>query len=250
MTNNIWKGFKDFIVYDKVQEDEVVTSFYLKAADGTSLPKAIPGQFISVRIQKGDNEYSRARQYTLSMDSKEEFYRISVKIEENGDLSKQLCRNIKVGDKIQATIPMGKFVLKDGNEPVVLIGGGIGITPMIAIAYAAKGTNRQVKLVYSTANSKYHSFKEELNKLKNENNIELIQIYTRPLEENKINIDFDVEGRINKEWIANNLPMNGEFYFCGPIEFMRNIYKSLEELGVEKSKINFELFAAGEDITK
>ena len=44
--------------------------------------------------------------------------------------------------------------------------------------------------------------------------------------------------------------MNGEFYFCGPIEFMRNIYKSLEELGVEKSKINFELFAAGEDITK
>ena len=56
MTNNIWKGFKDFIVYDKVQEDEVVTSFYLKAADGTSLPKAIPGQFISVRIQKGDNE--------------------------------------------------------------------------------------------------------------------------------------------------------------------------------------------------
>ena len=250
MTNNIWKGFKDFIVYDKVQEDEVVTSFYLKAADGTSLPKAIPGQFISVRIQKGDNEYSRARQYTLSMDSKEEFYRISVKIEENGDLSKQLCRNIKVGDKIQATIPMGKFVLKDGNEPVVLIGGGIGITPMLSMAYATKGTDRKVKLVYSTKNSEYHAFKDELSKLNIEENIDLIQIYTRPLEEDKENVDFDFKGRINKDWIANNLPMDGEFYFCGPIEFMRTVYKSLESLGIEKSRINFELFAAGEDITK
>lgn len=250
MSNNIWKGFKELIVYDKVQEDEVVTSFYLKSADGMSLPKAIPGQFIAVRIQKGENEYSRARQYTLSMDSREDFYRISVKIEENGDLSKQLCRDIKVVDKIQATIPMGKFVLKDGNEPVVLIGGGIGITPMIAKAYAVKNTSRQVKLIYSTANSKYHSFREELNKLNNENNIDLIQIYTRPLEEDKLKVDFDVKCRINKEWIADNLPMNGEFYFCGSIEFMKTVYKSLEELGVEKTKINFELFTAGEDITK
>lgn len=250
MSNSIWKGFKDFIVYDRVQEDEVVTSFYLKSADGMSLPKVIPGQFIAIRIQKGNNEYSRTRQYTLSMDSREDFYRISVKLEENGDLSKQLCKDIKVGDKIQATIPMGRFVLKQGNEPVVLIGGGVGITPVIAMAYAAKNTNRQVKLIYSTANSNYHSFREELNKLNDENNIDLIQIYTRPLEENKLNVDFDVEGRINKEWIANNLNIDGEFYFCGPIEFMRTIYKSLEELGVEKTKINFELFAPGEDITK
>ena len=250
MNGEIWRGFKDFIVYEKVQEDEVVTSFYLKSKDGMSLPKAIPGQFIAVRIKKGDNEYSKVRQYTLSMDSKEEFYRISVKNEENGDLSKQLCRDIKVGDIIEATIPMGKFVLKDGDVPVVLIGGGIGITPMIAMAYATKGTNREVKLVYSTSNSKYHSFKEELNKLNLENNIDLIKIYTQPLYENELSVDFDVEGRINKEWIENNLPIDAEFYLCGPIEFMRTIYKSLEELGIEKSKINFELFTAGKDITK
>lgn len=251
MSNNTWKGFKDFIVYDKVQEDEVVTSFYLKAADGMSLPKAIPGQFIAVRIKKAENEYSRVRQYTLSMDSREEFYRISVKIEHEGDLSKQLCNNIKVGDKIQATIPMGKFILKDGDSPVVLIGGGIGITPMLAMAYAARDTNRVVKLVYSTTNSKYHSFKEELSKLKYENNnIDVLQIYTRPLEDDKLNEDYNFEGRINKEWIENNLPKNGEFYFCGSIEFMRTVYKNLEVIGVDKSKINYELFTPGEDITK
>lgn len=251
MSNSIWKGFKEFIVYDRVQEDVVVTSFYLKAADGISLPKAIPGQFIAVRIQKGENEYSRVRQYTLSMDSKEEFYRISVKIEHEGDLSKQLCNDIKVGDKIQATIPMGKFVLKDGDNPIVLIGGGIGITPMLAMAYAAKDTTREVKIVYSAGNSKYHSFREELNKLKCENkNIDLIQIYTRPLEEDKLNIDYNLAGRINKEWIEKNLPKDGEFYFCGPIEFMRTIYKSLESIGIDKSKINYELFAPGTDITR
>ena len=159
MNNNVWKGFKDFIVYDKVQEDRVVTSFYLKAADDMPLPKALPGQFIAVRIQKGEKEYS-------------------------------------------------------------------------------------------TKNSEYHAFKDELSKLNIEENIDLIQIYTRPLEEDKENVDFDFKGRINKDWIANNLPMDGEFYFCGPIEFMRTVYKSLESLGIEKSRINFELFAAGEDITK
>ena len=145
---------------------------------------------------------------------------------------------------------MGRFVLKEGNEPVVLIGGGIGITPMLSMAYATKGTDRKVKLVYSTKNSEYHAFKDELSKLNIEENIDLIQIYTRPLEEDKENVDFDFKGRINKDWIANNLPMDGEFYFCGPIEFMRTVYKSLESLGIEKSRINFELFAAGEDITK
>lgn len=41
-----------------------------------------------------------------------------------------------------------------------------------------------------------------------------------------------------------------EFYFCGPVEFMRTVYHYLSELGVGVEKIHYELFAPGEDITK
>lgn len=249
--DNKWKGFKDFIVFKKIQEDEVVTSFYLKPLDEKTLPKHVPGQFIAVRIKKGEGEYSKVRQYTLSMDSKEDFYRISVKIEEHGDVSRQLCNDINEGDKIQCTIPMGKFVLKESKDPLVLIGGGIGITPMLSMAYKAVKEDRSIKLIYSLANSKNHSFKDEIHRLVNENdNLELTLIYTRPLECDKLYKDFDIKGRITKKWMEDNLPQNGEYYFCGPVEFMRTIYHNLDSMGIEKDKINFEMFAPGVDITK
>ncbi|WP_242945918.1 FAD-binding oxidoreductase [Clostridium sp. DSM 8431] len=251
MRENAWKGFKNFIVYDKVQEDENVTSFYLKLEDNEPLPKAIPGQFIAVKIPKKDNKFSKVRQYTLSMDPEEDFYRISVKIEEEGEVSIDLCRNVQVGDVLLATAPMGKFVLKDNNNTKVLIGGGIGITPMLSMAYATKGTDTKVKLIYSTQNSRYHSFKEEIEKLRDESpNIDFTLVYTRPTEEDKAKGDFDIEGRIDKEWMEKNLTRDGEFYFCGPVPFMRAMYKGLESIGIDKEKINYELFVSGEDITK
>ena len=249
--SNVWKGYKDFIVFDKKKEDELVTSFYLKAADELELPKHIPGQFIAIRVEMEDGKYSKTRQYTLSMDSNEDYYRISVKREAEGDVSKLLCDNINVGDKIQGSIPMGKFILKESDAPLVLIGGGIGITPMLSMAYATVGTSRKVNLIYSLGNSNHHSFKEEIDELVNKNNnIKLTTIYTRPLDNDKLNEDFDVQGRITKQWMENNLPKDGDFYFCGPVEFMRNIYKNLESMGVETNHINYELFAPGVDITK
>ena len=246
---NTWKGFKEFIVFDKVQEDELVTSLYLKLKDDTQqLPKPISGQFIAVRV-KNDDSYTKIRQYTLSMSNKEDYYRISIKREENGEVSKVLCDNVNVGDTIECTAPVGKFVLKDTQEPLVLIGGGIGITPMLAMAYEAVTQDRQIKLIYSLGNSNHHSFKSELAKLNNENNnLELITIYTRPNEEDKLGEDFDLRGRITLEWMEENLPKEGDFYFCGPVPFMKTIYKNLKAMEIEDNKINYELFAPGESI--
>ena len=247
---NTWKGFKEFIVFDKVQEDELVTSLYLKLKDDSQLPKAISGQFIAVRFKNGD-EYTKIRQYTLSMSNKENYYRISIKKEENGEVSKILCDNVNIGDTLECTAPVGRFILKDGKEPLVLIGGGIGITPMLAMAYEAVTQNREIKLIYSLGNSNHHSFKDELDKLNKENSdLDLITIYTRPNEEDKLGKDFDLKGRITLEWMKENLPKNGDYYFCGPVPFMKAIYKNLKAMGIEDDKINYELFAPGEDITK
>lgn len=248
-SNNKWKGFKDFLVYKTVKEDEVVTSFYLKSLDGSKLPEFIAGQFITVRIKNEDNTFTEPRQYTLSMNSNEEFYRISVKREENGYLSRRLCDEIKAGDNLQITAPLGNFILKNSEKPLVLIGGGIGITPMLTMSYDAVNSDRKIYYVYSIPNSTHHSFKKETEKLHN-NNFKSTVFYTRPKETEKLGKDFDVQGRISKKWMKDNLPKDGEFYFCGPISFMKTIYSNLISIGIGKENINFEMFESGVDITK
>ncbi|ACD24510.1 oxidoreductase [Clostridium botulinum] len=244
-----WKGFKDFRVFKIVKEDEVVTSFYLKSLDGSKLPEFIAGQFITVRIKNEDNTFTKPRQYTLSMNYNEEFYRISVKREENGFLSKKLCDEIKAGDNLQITAPLGNFILKNSEKPLVLIGGGIGITPMLTMAYDAVSSDRKIHFIYSIPNSTHHSFKEETAKLNN-NNFKSTVLYTRPTETEELGKDFDIKGRISREWMIDNLPKDGEFYFCGPVPFMKTIYHNLISMGIEKEYINFEMFEAGVDITK
>ncbi|AWK52585.1 oxidoreductase [Clostridium beijerinckii] len=249
-SNNKWRGFKDFLVFKIVKEDDVVTSLYLKSLDGSKLPEFIAGQFITVRIKNEDNTFTKPKQYTLSMNSNEEFYRISVKREEHGYLSKKLCDEIKAGDNLQITAPLGNFILKDSEKPLVLIGGGIGITPMLTMAYDAVNSSRKIHFIYSIPNSTHHSFKEETAKLHNNNKFKSTVFYTRPTKTEESEKYFNIKGRISKEWMIENLPKDGEFYFCGPIPFMKTIYHNLISMGIEKEYINFEMFETGVDITK
>lgn len=244
-----WKGFKEVKVVDKVKESKGVYSFYLKDIDNKNLPEFLAGQFIAIRVKNKDNTYTSPRQYTLSMNHKDDFYRVSIKREENGYVSKKLVDEVEIGDTIEITMPLGKFYLKDNNKNVVLIGGGIGITPMLTMAYEAANTSKNVELIYSTQNAENHSFKDEIEKLCNENsNIKSTTFYTRVNEE-KDNSKY-IAGRMSRKWMEENLDKDSEFYFCGPTEFMRSVYKNLISMGINKEDINFEMFDAGTDITK
>lgn len=248
--SNKWKGFKECRLVKIVQEDENVKSFYIKSLDGSVLPEFIAGQFIAVRLKDEDGSFTKPRQYTLSMNYNADFYRISVKRESEGYLSRKLCDELKEGDSIYITVPMGNFVLKNNDRPLVLLGGGIGITPMLTMAQDALNTSRNIHIIYSIPNSMNHSFKEEIEALAQKDNVKKITIYTRPLNNDTEGEDFDVRGRINEEWMLTNLPLDGEFYFCGPVPFMKTVYKSLISMGIHKEQINYELFGPGGDITK
>ena len=110
---SVWKGFKEFIVSDKVAENEYIYSFYLTSTDDEKLPDYLPGQFIAIRVQNEDRTWSRPRQYTLSSVSNGKYFKISVKREPEGDVSKKLCDTVHKGDLVKISAPTGKFVLKD-----------------------------------------------------------------------------------------------------------------------------------------
>ena len=105
--------------------------------------------------------------------------------------------------------------------------------------------------IYSSPNSNYHAFEEEIEKLANNHeNLKITTVYTRPLLADEAQRRFDLKGRLSKEWLQENVNLNSVFYFCGPVEFMRSIYHYLIELGVTPENIHYELFAPGQDITK
>lgn len=246
-----WKGFKELLVVDKIQEDDVTTSLYLKDVDGNALPSYLPGQFITVKVKINENETSKPRAYSLSSKYKGDYYRISIKREEFGAVSPLLCDKVEKGDLLLSTAPAGKFVLQDNERAAVFIGGGIGVTPMLAMAEALEGTDRKAHLLYSTRNSNFHSFQEEIKAISDHyHNVDTNIFYTRPLEGEVEGKDYDVCGRISKEWMQKNLPLDADFYFCGPVPFMKTMYHNIVSLGVSEEHIYYEFFEPGIDITK
>ncbi|MGL5414561.1 MAG: hypothetical protein ACRDAU_02750 [Clostridium sp.] len=151
---------------------------------------------------------------------------------------------------MEATSPLGEFILKEGNNdrPLVLLSGGIGVTPMMSMLYKSSESDRKVVFAQAVLNSTAHTFKSELEKIKeNHSNVESAIFYQTPLESDVKGEDYDFEGFMSKEWIET-LPKNAEFYFCGPLGFMKHIYNTLIGMGVKEDSINYEMFGPSADL--
>lgn len=247
-----WKGFAKAKVWKKVKENEGICSLYMKI-DGQEgeLPAYEAGQFISIRVPFLDGGYSKVRQYTLSSIENGSFYRITVKREEEGEVSRLLCDTIEEEDYVEITAPAGAFVLKETEGPVVLIGGGIGITPMLTMAMKRAQSQEETHLIYSLPNGESVVFLDEIQELKEDNpKLKTTIAYSRPRTEDVPGKDYQHSGRLTQEWLAEHVNADAEFYFCGPVEFMRTMYHSLRQIGVSEDKIHFELFQPGVDIRK
>ena len=242
--------FSKFLVFKKVRENKVVTSFYLKPSEEGKIIEHKAGQFISVKpIKEGENSKA-IRQYSLSMKPGSDYYRISVKRHDQGLVSQYMHDIIKEGDEIEITVPLGKFILKDNEKPLVLISAGIGITPLISMLYKALDSKKRIIFIQAVTNSTEQTFRDEINEIaENNKNVEKVVFYSKPLDE-KLSVDYDYQGYINKEWIEKNLPKDGDFYFCGPVPFMKNVYDSLIAIGVEEENINYENFGPSANLGK
>lgn len=240
-----WLDFKELVLIKKEDVCDTIKSFYFKDKNGGKLPKHIPGQFLPFRVKTDEEPYkSEMRTYSLSDVPNEDVYRISVKKIEGGLISSYLHDRLQVGDIIEARKPVGMFTLNENlskDTPVVLLSGGIGITPLLSIFLSNIG-KRHMSFVQAVQNSNIHPFKDDIEKVCKENNFKNTVFYSNPLETDEVGKDYDVLGFVTKEWISENLPLNADFYFCGPPIFMQSLEKNLLELGVSSDRINYESF--------
>lgn len=165
----------------------------------------------------------------------------------DGIVSNYLHDHVQEGDVLSLSAPAGDFVLNtDSNLPVVLISGGVGITPMMSMlnTLIEQSSNRDVYFIHAALNSNVHAMKEHVRQVVEENKqVKAYTCYSAPTEQDLQTKNFDKEGFVDLEWLQSIIPgAEAEFYFCGPVPFMKGINAALVEWGVAPEHINFEFF--------
>lgn len=158
-----WEGFRPLRVTRIDAESRSVFSLTLAGIDGTPLPLALPGQFLTVRLRPDGGGPPLIRSYSLSGPPDAAAYRISVKQDPHGVASGYLRAHVRVGDVFEFAAPRGAFTLDAGDAPVLLVSAGIGVTPVLAMLYAlvAARSPREVWWLYGTRDGTEHPFAQE-----------------------------------------------------------------------------------------
>jgi len=256
-TQSAWAGFRKFRVEGKVLEAESCCSFYLAPHDGRPLPPYLPGQYLTFRLTVPEQQRELTRCYSLS-DSPDhtDYYRVTIKrippprnVENapSGVVSSHFHDRIQVGDILDVKAPSGHFHLDvESRAPVVLIGGGIGITPALSMLnyLASAPGKRDVWFFYGVRNGREHILKDYLREIAEQNpNIRLSVCYSDPLPSDRPGQDYDFAERVSVDLFKKLLGVNNyEFYICGPPPMMASLTADLGKWGVPENRIHVEAF--------
>ncbi|WDE08563.1 NO-inducible flavohemoprotein [Thalassomonas viridans] len=241
-----WRGEREFKLIKRVEESAVITSFYFEPLDGKEVPLFEPGQFLTLILDDVDGAQVR-RNYSLSDAPGNRYLRISVKREPRGAVSNYLHRRLSPGDKVKLLPPCGDFTLRKNNKPLVLLTGGVGITPAISMLNSEAGSGRDIRFIHAALDSNVHAFKAHVDQLASKHeHISPLYVYSNPQEHCRPH----ATGFITEELIARQLPEDRdvEFYFLGPVPFMKAALKIAKNLGLPESQVHYEFFGPSEEL--
>lgn len=235
-----WNGARRFIVQSKTVESDEITSFVLAPADGKPVMLHHPGQYIGLHAMV-DGVDAR-RQYSLSAASNGQTYRISVKREPMGIVSRFLHDQVQAGDALDLFAPAGAFVLGQSMRPLVMISGGVGITPTLPMLEAALATGRPIRFIHAARNSQVHAFRDHVDALALAHP-QLQRFYCYGDADGAVPAP-DASGYLDTRLLDQWMPPSRDVdvYFLGPLPFMQAVKRSLLELGVPEAQTHFEFF--------
>ncbi|GAA0581045.1 MOSC and FAD-binding oxidoreductase domain-containing protein [Paractinoplanes ferrugineus] len=279
-----WTGFRPLRVTAVEPESTTITSIRLADPDGAPLPAAQPGQFLTVRTAPavvgrdapagpavvvrdppagqfgpavagrdplaGPARPAVVRSYSLSGRPGDAGYRISVKHEPHGRGSGYLSTKVRPGDLLDVAAPRGSFVLRPAASPVLLISGGVGATPVLAMlhALAAERSTREIWWFQAARNAAERPFASEV--------VELLAALpsarsficlSHPTPADR---GYDATGRLSAAAFRSlGLSADADAYLCGPAAFLTDVTAALVETGLSPSRLHTEIFGARPGLT-
>lgn len=250
-----WSGWRPFKVGRRVKESAEITSFYLYPVDGAVVPHFTPGQFVSVRGRAGTGEVVQPRQYSLSDAPNGEYLRLSIKRESgaadapNGLISNWMHDAVAEGSLVELSPPFGDFVLSNDREsPLVLISGGVGLTPMVSMLnqVVAAQPQRKVVFVHGTRHRGVHALNDHVRELADRHKQVSVRVfYEQANDDDRAGHHYDHIGRVDLAAIGDELSLpDADYYVCGPVPFMQAQIKALKAAGIGESRIHYEVFGS------
>ncbi len=246
-----WSAPRDAVrslrLIDKIPESDDVASFVFASRDGGPLPDFEAGQHLPIQVRVPGHDAPLTRTYSLSNGPGGDGYRISVKREPRGIVSRHLHDIVEVGDIVSASSPAGEFVLEPGGRPAVLISAGIGITPMLSMLHElvrVEDAERDVWFIHGARDGAHAALVDEARALVGSNSSANLHVsFSRPRSGDRDGVDYDREGRIDGALIEDLLPdLDADYYLCGPTAFLAGVSAGLVARGVDAGRIHAETF--------
>jgi ferredoxin-NADP reductase/predicted pyridoxine 5'-phosphate oxidase superfamily flavin-nucleotide-binding protein len=243
-----WRVFEVVRIEDESAE---IRSFHLQPVDGGGLLPFQAGQHLPVRLaQENNHDQPMIRNYSISSAPSDDFLRISVK--RQGVFSYHLHQRIQLGDKLETRSPRGLFTVEPSlRRPLVLIGAGVGITPMLAmfreVIYQGQriGRIRPTWVLQGARTVADLAFGRELASLmeRGGEKINLLRYVSQPESGTVAGVDYDHAGRITVQTLKGLLPLDDyDFYVCGPASFTQGLYDGLRAIRIPDDRIQAEAF--------
>lgn len=234
----VWRFEKHlFRVVDIKRENESVCSIYIKGKNLNNY-KIAAGQFFILRFI---NRRSWYEEHPFSLSALVSNDTLQFTIKALGDFSSKIETKIKVGDPVILDGPHGSFTSeKIKKDKVLMIAGGIGITPIKAMAEELNQQTRDVVLVYANKSLGETVFKDELAALSQTNpQFKIFHILSQE------KIEGHEFGRLDVEKIKKFSPdiEEREIFICGPEIMTKSVIKILKNLKIKKSQIHWEKFS-------
>jgi nitric oxide dioxygenase len=247
-----WTGWRTFVVEGVHPESSVITSFILRPTDGQPVLRHKPGQYLTFWLEIPGHPPVK-RNYSVSAAANGETYRISVKRESMGLASGWLHDQAKPGTVLKVAAPAGEFFLSENPErPVVLMSGGVGLTPMVAMleAIVERHPDLPVQYLHGTLDGTTHALADHVRALAaGHPNIQVTNFYQTPRDDDLAGRDYDHAGLIDEAWLTEQTPIaEADYYLCGPRPFLRSFVATLSLAGVASDRIHYEFFGPADEL--
>jgi ferredoxin-NADP reductase len=209
-------------------------------------PGHLPGQHVDVRLT-ADDGYTAQRSYSLSAPASGELVELTVQLVEDGEVSPYLVHEMQPGDSIEVRGPLGGWFVwrAEQHEPVLLVGGGSGVAPAMAMlrARAQSHTTVPFKLIYSVRGPGEVYFAPELLDGARGATVDVAVLYTRAVPDGwpRPPHRIDATDLAAHGWSPDARPT---CYVCGPTPFVEAVADLLIAAGHDQARIRTERFGA------
>jgi len=218
------------------QETPQIKSLLLEVGEGFTYR---PGQWIDL-VTRVEGEWAVGGYSLVSTPSMGGRIQLAIKAADHHVVTRHLHETAREGDTVYVSpAGQGSFYFEPGMaEKVVLLGAGIGVTPLVGILRGIHETMPQVQttLVYSVTESSEILFRDEIERMGLAPNIRCVITVTRDAEDWRGHT-----GRISHDLLESmNLPGDALYYYCGSRDFIEDMTELLTHMGIERDRLVFE----------